>query len=139
MVLWKRRVEVRNRKRRQRRSSGILSFATLSRYVINLLYHNPKASSWEFQELCPNVLILSLLLTLPELLPVMHDASDSLFSSLILLLRWGNCLQLATAEAIDPRSISCLWLFHLCWMTGGEAITGCWSIGLRAPLPSEVS
>ena len=68
--------------------------------------------------------LLSLLLTLPEPLPVsllhvMHDASDSLFSSLILLLRGGNCLQLATAEAIDPRSISCLWLFHLCWMTGG--------------------
>ena len=50
---------MRNRKRRQRRSSGILSFATLSRYVINLLYHNPKASSWEFQELCPNVLIVA--------------------------------------------------------------------------------
>ena len=41
----------------------------------------------------------------------------------------------------EPQSgqNSCLWLFHLCWMTGGEAITGCHSIGLRVPLPTETS
>ena len=41
-------------------------------------------------------------------------------------------------QALDVSHIpfllnSCLWLFHFCWMTEGEAITGCQSIGLWPP------